>query len=85
MKAEVYEAMALINRAFQQVTEGLIRLQQRGVLDEDYVFDQQFINSALFAKINCHILASVTEREEDDRKHYDKMSASLERRPRGRR
>lgn len=82
VKAEVYEAMALINRGVQQVTEGLIRLQKRGVLDEDYVFTQQHISSALSAKINCHILASVTAREEDDRKHYVKISVSLEKRGR---
>jgi hypothetical protein len=82
VKAEVYEALALINRGFQQVIEGLIRLQKRGVLDEDYVFTQQHITSALSAKINCHILASVTAREEDDRKHYTKMSVSLDKRNR---
>ena len=82
VKADVYEAMALINRGFQQITAGLIRLHKRGVLAEDYVFDQQHINSALSSKINCHILASVIAREEDDRKHYGKMSVSLEKRRR---
>ncbi len=53
-----------------------------GVLDEDYVFTEQHINSAISAKINCHILASVMKREEDDRKHYAKVSASLEKRKR---
>lgn len=80
VKADVYEAMAVINRAFQQVAEGLARLQKCGVLAEDWVFDQGLINSEVCARINCHILARVTEREQDDRNHYGKMRAALSKR-----
>jgi len=83
VKADTYEALALINRGFQQITEGLIRLRKRGVLDEDYVQNQQFINSDVCARINCHVLASVTKREEDDRNHYGRMRAALRKRKRG--
>jgi len=82
VKADIYEALALINRGFQQITEGLIRLRKRGVLDEDYVQNQQFINGDVCARINCHVLASVTEREDDDRNHYGRMRAALAKRKR---
>jgi hypothetical protein len=84
VKAEIYEAMSLINRAFQQITEALIKLKKRGVLSEDYVMDQQIINSESCARINCHVLATINQREEDDRSHYGKMRATLEKRIRGR-
>jgi hypothetical protein len=83
-KADVYETWAVINRAFEQIITALDKLQKRGVLKDDYVQDQNTITNDLWAKINCHILTKVNEREEDDRNHYGKMRATIERRIRGR-
>jgi len=83
-KAAVYETWAAINRAFQQITSGLTQLEKRGVLSGDYVQDQSTITNDLWAKINTQIMADVGRREEDDRTHYGKMRATIERRIRGR-
>jgi hypothetical protein len=79
-KAEVYEAMAVINRAFEQITTALYKLESKGVLAEDYAYSQEIPIREIAAKINCYILANVTERELDDRNHYGKLRASQERR-----
>ena len=79
-KAEIYEAMAVINRSFAQITTALYKLETKGVLGDDYPYNQEVVIRELAAKINCHILASVNERELDDRKHYGKMRESLTRR-----
>ena len=78
-KAEIYEAMAVINRAFAQITTALYGLESKGILGEDYAFNQEIPVKALAAKINCDILAKVTEREQDDRNHYGRMRANMER------
>ena len=83
-KAEVYETWAVINRAFEQIISGLEKLQKMGVLSDDYVTDQDTIANDLWAKINSQIIKKVSEREEDDRNHYGKMRATIERRIRGR-
>jgi len=83
-KADVYETWAVINRAFEQIISGLGMLQKKGVLNDDYVTDQDTITNDLWAKINSQIIAAVSRREEDDRSHYGKMRATLERRIRGR-
>jgi hypothetical protein len=83
-KADVYETWAVINRAFEQIITALDKLEKRGVLKDDYVQDQNTITNDLWAKLNCHILAKVNERELDDRNHYGKMRATIERRIRGR-
>jgi len=79
-KAETYEAMAIINRSFAQITAALYKLESKGVLGDDYSYNQEVTIRELAAKINCHIIASVNERELDDRKHYGKMRESLTRR-----
>ena len=83
-KAEVFETWAAINRAFEQIITALDKLHKRGVLSDDYVQDQDTITNDLWAKINTQILKRVSEREEDDRNHYGKMRATIERRIRGR-
>jgi hypothetical protein len=42
------------------------------------------ITNDLWAKINSKIMAEVGRREADDRNHYGKMRATIERRTRGR-
>lgn len=83
-KAEVYETLAAINRAFEQIISAIEKLQKLGVLSDDYVQDQDTITNDLWAKINTQIIKSVSMREEDDRNHYGKMRATIERRIRGR-
>lgn len=84
VKADVYETWAVINRAFEQIITALDKLQARGVLKGDYVQDQSTITNDLWAKINSQIMADVGRREADDRNHYGKMRATIERRIRGR-
>ncbi|MGC2695490.1 MAG: hypothetical protein WA738_06835 [Candidatus Angelobacter sp.] len=81
-KAEIYETMAVINRSFAQITTALYKLEAKGVLGDDYPYNQEVAIRELSAKINCHILTSVNERELDDRKHYGKMREGLTRRKR---
>ena len=83
-KAEIYEALAVINRSFEQVISAMYKLGTRGLVSDDFLQDQEIITSELWAKINCHILALVTMQETDDRSHYGKMRATIERRIRGR-
>lgn len=83
-KAEVYETWAAINRAFEQIISGLDKLQKMGVLNDDYVQDQDTLTNDLWARINTEIMADVSRREQDDRTHYGKMRATIERRIRGR-
>jgi len=84
VKADVYETWAVINRAFEQIITALDKLQKRGVLKGDYVQDQSTITNDLWAKINSQIMADVGRREADDRNHYGKMKATIERRIRER-
>lgn len=83
VKADVYETWAVINRAFEQIITALDKLEKRGVLKWDYVHDQSTITNDLWAKINSHIMTEVGRREADDRNHYSKMRATIERRIRG--
>jgi hypothetical protein len=80
IKAKVYEGMAVINRAFAQITATLHKLESCGVLAEDYAFDQERPIRELAARINCYVLSKVTARELDDRNHYSRMRASAEKR-----
>jgi hypothetical protein len=84
VKADVYETWAVINRAFEQIITALDKLENRGVLKGDYVQDQSTITNDLWARINSQIMADVGRREADDRNHYGKMRATIERRIRGR-
>lgn len=84
VKADVYETWAVINRAFEQIITALDKLQTRGVLTGDYVQDQSTITNDLWAKLNSQIMSDMGRREADDRNHYGKMRATIERRIRGR-
>jgi len=83
-KAGIYETWAVVNRAFEQIVNALSKLQKIGVLSDDYAQDQDTLTNDLRARINIQIMAGVRSREEDDRTHYGKMRATLERRIRGR-
>ena len=83
-KAEVFETWATINRAFEQIISAVGKLHKMGVLSDDYVQDQDTITNDLWAKVNTRIIKKVSEREEDDRNHYGKTRATMERRIRGR-
>ena len=84
VKAEMYETLAVINRAFQQIIKAVARLAERGVLSDDYVQEQDTLTNDIWTRINSKILVRVNEREADDRSHYGKMRATIERRIRGR-
>lgn len=84
VKADVYETWAVINRAFEQIISALDKLEKKGVLKGDYVQDQSTITNDLWTKINSQIMADMGTREADDRNHYGKMRATIERRIRGR-
>lgn len=84
IKADVYETWAILNRAFEQIITALDELEKRGVLSGDYVQDQSTITNDLWARMNSQIMADVGRREADDRNHYGKMRATIERRIRGR-
>ncbi len=50
------------------------------MLKWDYVHNQSVITNDLWAKINSHVMTEVGRREADDRNHYGKMRATIERR-----
>jgi|SRR5215471_4305755 len=78
-KAQIYEAWAVVNRSFEQIMTALYKLESKGVLGDDYPYQQELVVRELSAKLNCEILARVNERELDDRNHYGRMRASMER------
>ena len=69
-KAGIYETVAVINRAFAQITTSLYKLESQGVLAEDYAYSQEIPIREMAARINCYVLSKVNERELDDRNHY---------------
>ncbi len=80
VKADVYETWGVINRGFEQIVTALHKLEKTGVLKWDYVHNQSVITNDLWAKINSHVMTEVGRREADDRNHYGKMRATIERR-----
>ena len=84
MKAAAYEGMALINRSFEQIISAIYKLQTLGIVSDDYVHSQEVITSEIWTKINCRILAKISERELEDKNHFSRMRATLEKRTRGR-
>jgi hypothetical protein len=80
MKAGIYEALALINRFFEQLISALYKLEKRVDLGKDYANNQEIMASDLWARINTHALASITKRELEDKNHFSRMRANLEKR-----
>lgn len=82
IKAEIYESLAVINRSFEQLISALYKLEQRVDLGKDYAHNQEIIAGNLWARINTRALASITKRELEDKKHFNLMKASLEKKSR---
>lgn len=78
MKAEIYNALAAINRAFDVALESLTVLKNEGLLTIDYVQQQTEITEEIRAAINQVILGNLGEREGDDRDHWGKMRTATE-------
>jgi hypothetical protein len=79
MKAETYEALAAVNRSFEQLIIALYRLQKSVTIGEDYAYNYEIIFSDMWARINTNALAKITARELEDKNHFRLMRASLER------
>ncbi|HEY4677334.1 MAG TPA: hypothetical protein VIJ01_09240 [Candidatus Angelobacter sp.] len=77
---ETYKAMVITNRSFEQIMSALYKLESKGVIGDDYPYTQELALREMSAKINCHILADVNERELDDRNHYSRMRVNAEKR-----
>ncbi|HKV91839.1 MAG TPA: hypothetical protein VJW20_04750 [Candidatus Angelobacter sp.] len=84
-KAEMYETLATINRSFEQLIAAIFKLEKKLDLGEDYAYSQEIIASDMWARINTHALARLTERELEDKNHFRRMRATLEKRVKGRR
>lgn len=77
IKAEVYETLATINRSFEQLIAAIFKLEKRLDLGEDYAFNQEIIASEMWARINTHALARLTDRELEDKNHFSRMRTSI--------
>jgi hypothetical protein len=44
---------------------------------------QEIRASEMWAKMNCNVLTGITERELDDRNHFSRMLANLEKKHKG--
>jgi hypothetical protein len=84
MKAAKYEALAAVNRAFEQLISAVYKLEKRVDLGEDYAYNQEIIFGDIWARINTQALARITEFELEDKNHFKLMRATLEKRIRGR-
>ena len=78
MKAAKYEALADVNRSFEQLIRAVYKLGKRVDLGEDYAYNHELIFSDLWARINTHALSKITEFELEDKNHFSRMRASLE-------
>lgn len=78
MKAEIYNALAALNRGFDVALESLTILQQEGVISADYVQKQREIAEEVRAGMNTVIINRLQAREVEDREHYAKMRIATE-------
>ena len=78
MKAELYNALACLNRSFDVILESLKVLQAEGVLKADSVEDQTVILEEQRAGMNFMVVQKLNTRETEDRDHYGKMRATIE-------
>ena len=78
IKAEIYNALAGLNRGFDMALESLAILWQEGVVTTDYVQQQTEAIELLRAGINSLILGKLEAREIEDREHYGKMHTATE-------
>jgi hypothetical protein len=73
MKAEIYNALACLNRSFDVVLESLNVLREEGVVTAEYVQKKMEIIEEMRSGLNTMILNQLHERETEDREHYAKM------------
>lgn len=78
MKAEIYNALASLNRGFDAAIEALKVLQEEGVLTADYVQDNNVFVEELRAGINHMIVENLAARETEDWAHFGKMRSAIE-------
>lgn len=78
MKSESYDALAAINRGFDEALKSLTILKAEGVLTADYVQQQTEVAEELRAGLNYMILNKLERRENDDRDHFGKMRIAAE-------
>jgi hypothetical protein len=83
MKAEIYNAIAALNRGFDMTIESLKILQEEGIVDAEYVQYKTEISEEVRAGINQMILSNLESREEEDRNHFGKMRLNTEARLKG--
>ncbi len=74
-KAATYEWMAVMNRSFEQIIRAIYELEEMNVVTLDYAVEQEIVANELWARGNCHILASVNHSELDDLNHFSRMVA----------
>ena len=78
MKAEIYNALACLNRSFDVILESLKVLHDEGVVKAEYVSDQNIILEELRAGMNFVVVQKLNLRETEDRDHFGKMRATIE-------
>lgn len=78
MKAEIYNALAALNRGFEVALESLTILQQEGVISADYLQQQREIAEEIRAGTNSVIINRLQGREVEDREHFGKMRIATE-------
>jgi len=66
MKAEIYNAIASLNRGYDIALESLKLLQERGVLDAGYAEDHTTLTDELRTGINCMIVNRLETSEHED-------------------
>jgi hypothetical protein len=78
MKAEVYNALASLNRSFEIILESLKTLHENGVISKQFVQDQTIVTQELCAALNFMIVQRLTSRETEDVDHFGKMRSAIE-------
>jgi hypothetical protein len=78
MKAEIYNALAAINRSFDVTLESFKILKDEGVLAADYIQQQTEVAEELRSILNYMVLDVLRAREREDRDHWGAMRRSTE-------
>ena len=78
MKAEIYNALASLNRSFDVVLESLNALREEGLLSLEYVQKKTEVVEEVRSGLNTMILNELHQRELEDRQHYAQMRRTTE-------
>jgi hypothetical protein len=78
MKAELYNALAALNRGAELQIESLAIIQAEGALAADYVEHQRHIVEETRAGINFHIHGALESREAKDWHHFEQLRLQAE-------